>query len=81
MLPIFGLAQDGDWFYHVHNERTDDSTLTYTVQLNTNLVSGTWTTDGVEKTGESGIVNDFKTVTNRTDIGTAEFMKLKIESE
>ena len=65
-------------FYHVHNERTDDCSLAYAVQLNTNLVDGTWTTNGVDFVGESVITNNFKSVTNRTDVGSSEFMRLRI---
>lgn len=79
VLPSFQSLES--WFYHAHNERTDDTSLTYTVQLNTNLVAGTWTTNGVERTGESGVENNFKSVTNRTDIGDGEFMRLRIEQE
>ena len=80
LLPVFDV-QDGNWFYHIHNERTDDTSLSYTVELNTNLVDGAWQTNGVEWVGESDVLNKFKAVTNRTDIGNREFVRLKIEQE
>lgn len=80
VLPKTAVVTTGgtNWFYHIHNQRTDDASLTYTVQLSTNLVSGTWQTNDVEKVGESGAVNNFKSVTNRTDAGSKEFMRLRI---
>ncbi|RKX38053.1 MAG: hypothetical protein DRP64_16360, partial [Verrucomicrobia bacterium] len=78
VLPVFDV-QNGNWFYHIHNERTDDTNLTYTVQLSTNLVDGAWQTNGVEWVSDSGLSNVWKIVTNRTDVGDSEFMRLKIE--
>ena len=40
MLPVFQSLENH--FYYVHNERTDDTNLTYTIQLITNLVSNVW---------------------------------------
>jgi len=82
ILPGFSVAADGgsNWFYYVHNERTDDDTLTYTVEVKSNLVlDPSWETNGVEPVGESGAVGSFKSVTNRTDIGSAEFIRLNVE--
>ena len=77
VLPVFQAV--GSHFYFTHTERSDDSSLSYTVQLNSNLVSGIWTTNGVEFVEETGVVDDLKTVTHRTDIDSVEFMRLKIE--
>jgi sialate O-acetylesterase len=81
ILPAFSTMQEGgtNWFYHIHNERTDDASLSFAVQLRSNLVSGaTWQTHGLEFIGQSPVTNSFKTVTNRTDIGTQEFIRLKV---
>ncbi len=83
VLPEFGIAEDAgtDWFYYIHNERTDDASLTFTVQLKDDLIiDPTWETAGVEFVGESAVVDDFKSVTNRTDLGSPEeFLRLLIE--
>jgi hypothetical protein len=81
--PTGSITQEGgiNWFVHVHNERTDDGDLTFTVQLNTNLVSGTWTSTGVEFVDESGVDgNGFKSVTNRisADAETQQFLRLEV---
>ena len=77
-----------DYFYHVHNQRTDDINLTYAVEQNTNLISNGWSTNGVEFVGEAAISNPpspgygvagvWKTVTNRTGVGEAGFVRLRI---
>jgi len=81
IVPVAAVVNDAgtDWFYHIHNERTDDPSLTFTVQANPNLTSGTWATNGVDFVGETGESGGFKTVTNRTDIGSEEFIRLRIE--
>jgi hypothetical protein len=79
-LPTASLSEDGTWFYHVHNERTDDTNLVYTVELVSDLVIGTWVTNGVDFVGESAVDPDsFKSVTNRTDVGSREFIRLSVE--
>jgi len=57
------------------------TSLSYTVELNTNLVDGAWLTNGVEFVGASGMTNNFTSVTNRTDVGDAEFIRLRVEQE
>ena len=79
VLPVFQPLDNH--FYYIHNERTDDTSLTYTVQLSTNLVSNGWNSSGVEFVGAAAFSNAWKTVTNRTDIGESEFMRLKIEQD
>jgi hypothetical protein len=72
-----------NWLVHVHNERTDDGNLTFTVQSNTNLVSGTWSTNDVSFVGESGVDgNGFKSVTNRISANaeTQQFLQLEVET-
>ncbi|VGO12578.1 hypothetical protein PDESU_01131 [Pontiella desulfatans] len=83
-LPVFTVAEDGgsDWFYYVHNERTDDSSLAYAVKLKGNLaIDPEWVTNGVEFVDEVAITNNFKSVTNRTDIGDAEFIRLEVQQD
>ena len=79
--PVVSTLVEGgtNWFYHVHNER-DDDLLTYTVELDDNLVSAPgWTNAGIEFVGQSAFVGDIRTVTNRTDVGDAEFIRLNVE--
>ncbi|MDF7826863.1 hypothetical protein P4B35_22740, partial [Pontiellaceae bacterium B12227] len=73
------LANDGAFFYHIHKERTDDANLTYTVELDDNLVASDWGTAGITNVGESALVDNYKTVTNRTDLNNQEFIKLSVE--
>jgi sialate O-acetylesterase len=69
-----------NWLYFVHNERTDDPELIYTVLAGTNLVSGAWKTNGVEFAGSSVVSNGWKTVTNRTEaVEAAKFISLNVE--
>jgi hypothetical protein len=86
VLPVFHPLENH--FYHIHNERTDDTSLTYTVELTTNLVaaggginSNGWKTNGVEWVGDAAFSNVWKTVTNRTDVGDTEFIRLKVEKD
>lgn len=79
VLPTASLSGDGSWFYHVHNERTDDTNVVYTVKRVSNLIDGTWETNGVNFVGASTGTNDFRFVTNRTDIGMQEFVRLIVE--
>ena len=79
--PLFQPLEN--YFYHIHNERTDDSSLTYTVQLSTNLVSNIWKTNGVEFIGDAAFSNAWKTVTNQIPTLGKEhqFIRLEIEME
>ncbi len=76
-------AEEGgtNWFYHVHAERTDDPSLTFTVGSTENLVHNP-ATNAVSFVGESAVVDHYKTVTNRTDIKEgvpSEFIRLEVE--
>ena len=72
-----------NWFYHVHTERTDDPGLGYSVGAKDNLLySPEWIGTNVEFVGESSGPGLFKSVTNRTDMGsTAEFIRLKVDKD
>lgn len=76
------IAEDGgiDWFYHVHLQRTDDPALTFSLGAKDNLViTPVWDASALQFVGESEGVDGFKSVTNRTDMGTAEFIRLKVD--
>lgn len=81
VLPFFQTLENH--FYYIHNERMDDASLTYTVQLSTNLVSNVWKTNGVEFIGAVNFSNVWKTVTNRISlVGTRQqFVRLKVEEK
>jgi hypothetical protein len=54
--------------------------LSYTVKLKDDLVNDpSWDTNGVVFFGESDVADDFKSVTNRTDIGNNEYLRLEVE--
>mgnify|MGYP000187851737 FL=1 len=83
--PDFQLSND--YVIHTHNERTDDPSLTYTVECTDDLVNASgvmgWESDGVEFVEESAFSNVFKTVTNRIPSSgkDQQFIRLKIEKE
>ena len=83
--PVFQLVED--YFFYVHNERTDDLSLTYTVEWTEDLVNAGgvmgWETDSVEFVDESVFSDVFKTVTNRIPVDgkDQQFIHLKIEQE
>ena len=81
VLPVFQSLENQ--FHYIHNERTDDTSLTYTVEQTTNLVSSPWNTNGVEYVGEAAFSNHWKTVTNQIPtLGKEQqFIRLKVEQE
>ena len=70
-------------FYHIHSERADYSAPTCTVELSANLLSNNWSTVGLEFVGESPVLNNFKTVTNKVPTPGKEqqFIRLKVEKK
>jgi hypothetical protein len=83
VLPL--LHSSGNDFYYTHNERTDDTSLTYTVEWSDDLSVMSWKTDGVTFFGESASAfpDVLKTVTNLIPtLGKdQQFIRLKIEKE
>lgn len=69
----------GNWFNYIYARRKD-GTASYIVETATNLVTGTWTTNGIEVLGEGGIDTDYEAVTNRLDITGKyrQFIRLRI---
>jgi hypothetical protein len=69
-----------NWFYHVHTERQDDASLSYSVSAKDNLIySPEWNSTNVQFVGETTGPGVFKSVTNRTDMGSIEFIRLQVE--
>jgi hypothetical protein len=81
--PMAFVAEDtgADWFYYIHNERTDDPVLKYSVGTSTVLGgTPTWNTNDVVIVGASVAVDHVKSVTNRTAVSEAnKFIRLRIE--
>ncbi len=83
ILPSMG-AVNGSVLEYIHRRRTNhvELGLSYWVERNTNLVSGTWTTNGVSISGTAPAETGFETVTNEisTSAEDEQFVRLKIES-
>ncbi len=83
ILPIIGNA-NGSVFEYIHRRRTNHAALglSYSVERTTNLVSGTWTTNGVSISGTAPAETGFEAVTNEipTSSETEQFIRLKIKS-
>jgi len=80
ILPVFRFLDD--YFYHIHNERTDDPHLTYSVEVSANLVSNVWKTNSIEFIGSANFSNVWKTVTNRIPtLGKdRQFVRLQVKN-
>ena len=85
-VPTSGIAEVGgtNWFGYVYakRENAEAKGLTYSVEQNTDLVYGVWTTNTVEVLGSGTLDSEFNTVTNRipADVEDRQFLKLIIES-
>ena len=81
--PTFGIADVGgiNWFSYVYPQLSDlDSGLAYSLELNTDLVLGTWTNAGYIVTGTNVTGNALDFVTNVTDTTDNEkFIRLIIQ--
>jgi hypothetical protein len=77
-LPVFSKSASG--FIYVHPQRSDDTTLTYRVEITTNLMSGTWTNQGYRVTGTNVTGGTLDFVTNDVDtVDNEKFIRLRIE--
>ncbi len=88
VLPVSDMTESGgtNWLEYVYRRRTDYEArgLAYTVEANTNLVTGTWSTNGVVDAGTGTIDAAFDAVTNRvsTEDAPQKFIRLQVsESE
>ncbi len=81
--PEFGIMDVGgtNWFGYVHPQLSDpDSGLTYSLELNTDLVAGVWTNAGYAVAGTNVTGNALDFVTNVTDtVDGQKFIRLIIE--
>jgi hypothetical protein len=77
-LPVF--SKSGNRFLYIHPKRSDDATLTYTVETTTNLVSGIWSSQRYTVIGTNVTGGPLNVITNEVDsAGNEAFIRLKIE--
>ena len=85
MSPESYVADDGgtNYFYYIHGKRTDDPSLVYTLGTDTDLIAApAWDTNDVFVVGETAGVDNYKTVTNRTEASAAaKFIRLNVEKK
>lgn len=85
ILPLFGRADaDGTAaFEYVYRRRFDADArgLEYFLELNTELIAGTWTNDGYSVIGTGVLDADFEAVTNHIPAGylPLQFIRLTIQ--
>ena len=84
VLPTSGIVADGgtNWLEYVYRRRTDAPAreLNYWLELNTNLVSGAWNTNGYIEVDSAPLETGFEAVTNHipTASETNRFIRLRI---
>jgi len=79
IFPVF--SRMGASMEYIYRRRTDAAArgLAYGLELNTNLVSGTWTTNGYSESGFGDLGNGFESVTNQVPtIQTNQFIRLRL---
>ncbi|WP_136079184.1 fibronectin type III domain-containing protein [Pontiella desulfatans] len=78
-LPVFSNV--GGSFTYVHPMRSDDDSLTYTVETKTDLTEGSWTNIGYTIEGTNVVYGTLDFVTNSIDAVAEDqrFIRLKIE--
>jgi len=81
--PVYSLVEDSgtNYFEYVTIRRTTpNSGLSYTVEINTDLINGVWTNSSVW-IGNEVLDSDFTITTNRisTEIEDEQFLRLKVE--
>ncbi|VGO18616.1 hypothetical protein [Pontiella sulfatireligans] len=86
LMPTYSNQAEGgtNWMVYVYRRRLDAAArgLSYYLELNDELVEGTWTNSGYEADiGSFAIDASFETVTNRvsTESLDAQFIRLQIE--
>ncbi|MDF7808052.1 hypothetical protein P4E94_11430 [Pontiellaceae bacterium B12219] len=81
--PKTYTADDGgtDYFYIVSDQRAGDSSLSFSLGTKTSLpFDPIWDTGDVSFVGESAVVDNYKTVTNRTEATpNSKFIQLEVQ--
>jgi hypothetical protein len=84
ILPASGMVQESgtNWLEYVYRRRSDYQALglNYTVEAATNLISGSWSTEGVLDAGFGPVDDEIDSVTNRvsTEEFPEQFIRLRI---
>lgn len=83
ILPTFQIFAGLDLAEYVYRQRSDPAAygLTYILELSTNLLAQSWTTNGYSLIGVSPDIEGFRTITNQipmTDTD-AQFIRLQIQ--
>ena len=74
------FKKSGSGFIYVHPKRSDDGSITYTVETCTNLMTGMWTNSGSVAVGTNVTGGELDFVTNEVDtIENENFIRLKIQ--
>jgi hypothetical protein len=87
VLPITEMVEDGgtNWLEYIYRRRTDAASrgLEYWLELNTNMMSGSWTSNGYTEVNAGPLETGFEAVTNRisTESETNQFIRLRISIE
>jgi hypothetical protein len=76
-LPVF--TKSGNGFIYVHPKRSDSTSITYTVETTTNLMSGVWRNEGFVATGTNVTGGTLDFVTNSFDTADGEkYIRLRV---
>jgi hypothetical protein len=86
IAPAYSLVEDTgtNWMTYVYPKQSDPySGLAYHLELNNDLIYGTWTNDGYSVVGTGTINDDFDAVSNRVSTQTEgkQFIRLIIEEQ
>ena len=82
VLPLSVADTGNGLIVYVYDRRLDASTrgLTYRLEVDSNLLANTWTTNGVTEVGAEMLDAEFEAVTNTVPLDQAEkFLRLQIE--
>jgi len=86
VLPVSDMVDIGgtNWLEYVYRRRTDaiGRGLGYWLELNTNLISGSWSSNGYVEVNTGPLETGFESVTNRIEAdGTNQFVRLMISND
>ncbi|VGO23115.1 hypothetical protein SCARR_05218 [Pontiella sulfatireligans] len=85
IVPAFQILTSSGQAEYIYRQRSDPAAygLTYYLELNTNLTTQSWTTNGYTLIGGSQDIGGFRTVTNQVPTGgnSSLFIRLQIQYE
>jgi hypothetical protein len=83
ILPTFQILTGLNLAEYAYHQRSDPDAygLTYTLELSTNLLAQSWTTNGYSLIGISPDIEGFRTITNQIPMTDtqAQFIRLQIK--